>query len=391
MRFALGIVAAVLVGLALFEVTMQPSAADRSELAIIFLVLAGLTGLAGWVMPSIVARSRRLVVSLFVLSLASVGIAIVGVVVVANRMFFSDHDLTLLLVVLGFGMLASLAFAVSASTALSDDLERMAATAHEVAQGNLTARTGVARADELGSLATDLDTMADRLEQAAAERDADDGRRRQFFAAVGHDLRSPLASMQAAVEALSDGVAPDPDRYLRSLESDVAALHVLVDDLFLLSRLEAGDVSLRRSSTDLTDVADEAIEVLNPLAARKDIDLVLEAEGTVVVESTPEALARVIRNLLDNAVRHAPRDSTVRVVIETEDSVVVAVVDEGPGFAEDFVGVAFDSFSREDSSRSRGTGGAGLGLAIARGLVEGLGGEIWAESGPGGRVAFRLT
>lgn len=390
MRLALGAVAAVLIGLALFEVTMQPSAADRSELAIIFLVLAGLTGLAGWVMPSIAARSRRLVVSLFVLSLASVGIAIVGVVVVANRMFFSDHDLTLLLVVLGFGMLASLAFAVTASAALSDDLERMAATAHEVAQGNLTARTGVARADELGSLATDLDTMADRLEESAAERDADDERRREFFAAVGHDLRSPLASMQAAVEALTDGVAPDPDRYLRSLESDLGALHILVDDLFLLSRIEAGDVALGRSSTDLTDVADEAIEVLAPVAATKSIELLLDAPGTVVVDSTPEALARVIRNLLDNAVRYAPAGSAVRVVIEADDPVVVAVVDEGPGFAEDFVEVAFDSFSREDSSRSRGTGGAGLGLAIARGLVEGLGGEIWAEAGPGGRVAFRL-
>lgn len=390
MKLAIAALAAVFIGLALFEVTMQPSGAERAELAAIFAVMAVVMVIAGAVVPRLARHSSRLVVSLFVVSLASIGIALLGVVVAANRMFFSEHDLTLLLVVLGFGLVAALAFAALASSALTDDLQRMAATAHRVADGDFAARTGVERGDEVGTLAADIDTMAVRLQAAREDELAEEARRREFFAAVGHDLRTPLTSIQAAVEALRDGVATDTDRYYRSLERDVAALHALVDDVFLLARLQAGDLTLDRVPTDLSDLADEAIEVLAPVARRKDVELVLEAPTRIVVDTEPSAVARVIRNLLDNAIRYAPEHSTVRVVLGGDDGSTVAVCDEGPGFHEDFVDVAFDSFSRADVSRARDTGGAGLGLAIAHGFVDALDGDIWARPGPGGLVAFRL-
>lgn len=390
MRIAIAALAAVFIGLALFEVTMQPSGAERAELAAIFVAMAVVMVIAGAVVPRLARHSSRLVVSLFVVSLASIGIALLGVVVAANRMFFSEHDLTLLLVVLGFGLVAALAFAALASSALTDDLQRMARTAHRVADGDFAARTGVTRGDEVGTLAADIDTMAERLEAARAEQIAEEARRREFFAAVGHDLRTPLTSIQAAVEALQDGVATDTDRYYRSLERDVAALHGLVDDVFLLARIQAGDIALERVPTDLSDLADEAIEVLAPVARRKDVDLVLDAPGRVVVDTEPSAVARVMRNLLDNAIRYAPEHSTVRIVLADDDGSTVAVCDEGPGFSEDFVDEAFESFSRADASRARDTGGAGLGLAIAHGFVDALDGDIWAQPGPGGRVTFRL-
>ncbi len=390
MRIVLSLVAAVLVGLALFEVTMQPSGSERAELAAIFIVMAVVSGLAAAFLPTLARRSRRLVVTLFALSLVSLFVAALGISIAANRMFFSDHDLTLVLVVLGFGLLAAVAFALSASRSLTSDLERMADTAREVASGDLTVRTGVERSDEIGVLATELDEMTAELEGVRRIRDSEDQRRREFFAAVSHDLRTPLASMQVAVEALRDGVVVDPDRYLASVQADVVVLGTLVDDLFLLSRIQAGDVALSITRTDITEVADETLEVLRPSADAREVTLALVASERVVVNTSAEAVGRALRNIVDNAILHAPAGSAVTVEVSRESDARSVVTDMGEGFDEAFIAEAFDSFSRSDEARARNTGGAGLGLAIAKGLIGSLGGKIWVEPGPGGCVGFSL-
>ncbi|MEN8238095.1 MAG: ATP-binding protein [Actinomycetota bacterium] len=382
--------AAVLAGLALFQVTMQPSGPDRIELGVIFILMAAVSATASILLPVVAKRFHRLITTLFVLSVISLVIAGFGLMVTASRMFFSSHDLALVVVVVGFGLLASLAFALSASKALTDDVTKMSDTAERVAAGDLLARTDVTRADEIGQLAKGIDDMAQRLEEAARARSIEDERRRQFFAAVGHDLRTPLASAQAAVEALRDGVAADPDRFYASLQRDLSVLHSLVDDLFLLARIQSGDVDIEPVQTDLTDVADEAIEVMHPVAVRADVEIRLDAPERVVARTGPEAVSRVMRNLIDNAIRHAPVGSVVTVEVTDAQGATVTVVDEGPGFSAAFLPFAFESFSRSDADRSRETGGAGLGLAIAKGFVSTLDGEIWAEPGPGGRVGFRL-
>lgn len=390
MRALLVSVVAVLVGLAVFEVTMQPSGSERLELATIFILMAATSTTAAVLLPRVARRSRRLVTTVFALSLVSLVVVAFGLSITASRMFISDHDLTVVLIVLGFGLLAALGFAFSASGALTADLRDMAETTDSVAKGDLAARTDVRRADEIGRLAEGINEMAARLAEASLAREHEDERRRQFFAAVGHDLRTPLASAQVAVEALRDGVATDPDRYYASLQRDIAALHSLVDDLFLLARIQSGDVAIETMPTDLTDVADEAMEVLLPMAKREDVNLILDAPHRVVVRTGPEAISRVIRNLLDNAIRYAPQGSAVTVAVSQDDGASVLVLDEGPGFSEEFVPYAFDSLTRSASDRNRETGGTGLGLAIAKGFVTALDGEIWAEPGPGGRVGFRL-
>lgn len=383
MRIALGAIAVVFAGLVLFEVTMQPSGAERVELAVIFAMMAAASGLAAALLPALAGRSTRIVVTIFTLSLTSLLVAALGISVAAGRMFLSDHDLTLVLVVLGVALLSALGFAFATSRSLTEDLRKMAVTASRVADGDLTARTDVARADEIGALAVAIDEMAGELE---TDREA----RTRLFASVGHDLRTPLASLRAALEALRDGVAPDPDRYLASMQRDVAALNALVDDLFLLARIEAGAVPLEYAATDLAEIADEAIEVLRPVAERSSIRIRLDGDGRAVVNTGAEAVSRVVRNLLDNAIRHAPSGSTITVSVRNGRAATVTIVDEGPGFDPAFVADAFDSFTRADPARERSTGGAGLGLAIARGYVTALGGEIWAEPGPGGRVGFSL-
>jgi len=190
--------------------------------------------------------------------------------------------------------------------------------------------------------------------------------------------------------ALQDGLASYEARYLRAMAHDVEPLRSLVDDLFLLSRIVSGSLDLSRARVDLAELADEAVEAISPAAAVRHVGIQLQCEHGVSVDANARALGRVIRNLLDNAVRHAPPYSTVEIVVDGPATPTVRVLDQGPGFDAEFVPEAFDSFSRAEPSRNRANGGAGLGLAIARGIVEAHGGRIWIEAPPGGKVAFQL-
>ncbi len=380
--------AAVLIAIWLFEVTMQPTSAERNRLGLIFVALGLVAALAVLLLPRWSNRARSLRFSIVAVGMTSFLIVAGTAVVAAQEMFFSSHDLQLLLVVLGFGLVASFGFAFAVSRPITADLRQIADAAERVAAGDFDASPAVARSDEVGALAKAFDSMAADLRAADSQRAVEDQARREFFTAVGHDLRSPLGSLQAAVEALEDGVAPDPHRYLQSMQRDIASLHRLVDDIFLLARLEAGDVELNTQPVDVTEIADETIEVLRPTARRLGIEVELSAPGSITANTAPEALGRVMRNLLDNAVRHA--ESRVTVSVTTPGELVVRVTDDGPGFPPEFVTQAFDRFTRADSARTRDGSGTGLGLAIAHRFITGLDGAIRAEPGPGGKVEFSL-
>jgi signal transduction histidine kinase len=234
-----------------------------------------------------------------------------------------------------------------------------------------------------------MDGMIDSLQSAHDERRQIEEARRAFLAAVGHDLRTPLTSMQAAIEALQDGVTEEPERYLNSMLADLDLLSGLVEDLFLLAQIEAGKLQLHPEPVDLADLADEAVEAMSPVARRRGVEIDIKADQHITVMAGQREIGRVIRNLLDNAIRHAPDASQVTVEVGNGGpSATVRVVDQGPGFPP---GVdVFESFATGDPARTRAHGGAGLGMAIAKGLVEAHGGSIAIESGPGGRVAVRL-
>ena len=212
-----------------------------------------------------------------------------------------------------------------------------------------------------------------------------------MLSSVSHDLRTPLAALRAAVEALADGVAPDPDRYLRSMARDVEALSALVDDLFLLSRIEAG--TARAASGSRSTCPSSSTRPSNRCARRPPAAASTsgcDADRPVRCRGNPAALGRVIRNLLDNAIEHAPTGSTVEVEVRDDGHPVVRVIDTGPGFPADFRRPPSTASRGPTRAGHRANGGAGLGLAIARGLVEAHGGAIWIEPAPGGRVAIRL-
>ncbi len=384
---AAGIVAA---GMAALELVMQPSGGDRLEPLGLFAAMALLTLGANRALRSVGRRTTTLSGTITAVGLVAVGPVALAVAVGSWRMFLSVHDLHLLSVVLLVAASLGVLFALSAARPFKSDLLALRRTAERVTDDDLDVRTGITRSDELGATAAAFDTMIERLATAEHNRRLDDNARRSLLAAIGHDLRTPLSALQAAIEALQDGLAPDPERYLRSMSHDVDHLRGLVDDLFLLARIEAGDLTLEHEEVDLAELADETIEAMEPVARRRDITLCLDSPGGVLVQGGPAALGRVMRNLLDNAIRHAPATSSVVVCVHNGDGATVQVLDDGPGFDQPLLAVAFDTFTRADPSRNRRTGGAGLGLAIAKGVVEAHGGRIWAEPGPGGRVTFNL-
>lgn len=389
MRFVVVLIAVVVAALAVTELTMQPSAEDRGALLVIFGSIAAATGLASWLLPRMTVRFRTLRHTVLLVSMAAVAVVAVAVAVSAQLMFLSSHDLRLVVVAVGLGVVLGALLAATISRPLSEDLERLAHTARRVGKGDLSARTALDRPDEVGTVSAAMDGMIDSLRAAQVERIQVEAARRAFLAAVGHDLRTPLTSMQAAIEAIQDGVAEEPERYLRSMLTDLDLLSGLVEDLFLLAQIEAGKLELRTESVDLADLADEAVEAMSPVARRRGVEIDIEADHHIMVLAGQRELGRVIRNLLDNAIRHAPDESHVRVEVGNGGpDATVRIVDQGPGFPDDFD--VFESFAKGDTARTRVHGGAGLGMAIAKGLVEAHGGSIAIEPGPGGRVAFRL-
>jgi two-component system sensor histidine kinase BaeS len=380
--WALGIVLAA--GLLMAELVMDVTPPERRQLYLVFGLMALSTLIAAVLGVRLATRLASLRASLIIVALAAVGVTGAAVAAAAITMFIEPHDLTLVLVALLLGVGLGGVVASGVARPLASDLEAISTAAERAGDGDLSARTGVHRTDELGEAAAALDVMIEKLEIAEEER-------RVLLSSVGHDLRTPLGSMQAAVEALQDGVAPDPAAYLRGLSNDLEHLRHLVDDLFLLSRIEAGRLELTPTTVDLAELADEAREAVSPAAARRRVRLVVEAPGHVGVVADPAALGRVFRNLLANAVRHSPETGEVKIVVTRNGTMAdVAVLDQGEGFPERLKERAFERFVRADDSRNRESGGTGLGLAIAKGIVEAHGGIIAIENGPGGHVRFTM-
>jgi signal transduction histidine kinase len=197
--------------------------------------------------------------------------------------------------------------------------------------------------------------------------------------------------MRAAIEALEDGVTDDPRRYLASMHRDVDALDHLIDELFLHARLEAGAYQFTPSELDLAELADEAVEALTPLARPQQVRVELQADGPVRLRGGRVELSRVVRNLLDNAIRHSPSGGRVLVTVAASPTTAeLTVQDDGPGFPPGFGSQAFDPFTRADAARTRASGSAGLGLAIARSFVTAHGGTIRIVTNGHGHVVLTI-
>jgi signal transduction histidine kinase len=266
---------------------------------------------------------------------------------------------------------------------IAGSIDRVRDASVSLSHGDLTVRAPESGPAEVADLAASFNEMAANLERLFDAR-------RELVAWASHDLRTPLANMQAMLEALEDGLA-EPADYLPALGDQVRGLTLLVDDLFELARIDAGALTLELRSSRLDDVVASCLRGITAEATQRHIRLNADVDPAAVACFAPEKIERVLLNLLTNALRHTPSDGAVAVrVASAAGAVRVTVDDTGEGLGEEAERRMFDRFWRSDQARSQR--GAGLGLAIARGLVEAHGGRIWAENIPGGgaRVSFTL-
>ncbi len=320
------------------------------------------------------------------LALLSLALPLAAVYLSGAVMFDSSHDLTVLGVAAASST-AALAAALLLGHAIARPLERLRGAAKSLSEGDLGTRAVEAGPAESRDLAAAFNEMAGSIERLFAAR-------REFVAWASHDLRTPLASLQAMVEAVEDGLVP-PERYIPEMREQVRSLAMLVDDLFELARIDAGALTLELRDAEVAELVDECLRGLEAEARLRKVRLEARVAATVPsVHCAPEMVQRVLLNLLTNALRHTPSDGSVAVLVEPDGSEVrISVEDTGEGLEDEASRRMFERFWRGDRARTPGrNGNAGLGLAIARGLVEAHGGRIWAESAGdrGARVSFTL-
>jgi len=309
------------------------------------------------------------------------GAALLGAVVTARALFVSSHDLKALSVIL----VGAATVAVLGAQQVAGDVDRASRSLGDVTRrigAGATARALMPRhaPEELNRLGQELQVMQERLAEAKLHEQRVEQSRRELIAWVSHDLRTPLAGVRAMVEALNDGVVDDPDtvhRYLEAIQRETDRLTGLVDDLFELSRIEADALRLSPEPIAVAELVSDALVSSQAVAAQRGVALRGRDGGMpdLASVSIPE-MNRVLRNLVDHAIRHTPAGGTVTVeVVGRPAAVEVAVSDECGGIADDDLDRVFELAYRADAARSPG-GGGGLGLAIAKGIVEAHHGTI---------------
>lgn len=304
---------------------------------------------------------------------------------VAAEMYLSGHDAVVLGWVIGISALMSMAagWAVT-GRGVRAPVDALVADARRVGDGDVVtaSATGLREFDEVSA---ELAETSRRLAEARAQIAELDSARRQFFAWISHDLRTPLAGMRAMAEALEDGTAAEPGLYITTIRIKVDTINRMVDDLFQLSKLQTGSIELRCEPVVLLDLVSDAVADVQALADDRGIRIVDDGIDGHVVWADPREITRAIGNLLSNSVRHAPDDSVITVRAVCDDAtLILSVIDEGEGVSSEDLGSIFDVGWRADTARSSetdgsATTGAGLGLAIVRGIVEAHGGTIRAQ------------
>jgi signal transduction histidine kinase len=396
-RLVFGTLFIVAISLAFFNMLMSP---PTNELGLMALFL-GITALAsalvgyaayrlGWVSLSPTLRWTLL----GGYALASI-LTFFNVWFSAQLMFASQHDLRLAIVLLVFAGGIAMILGYFLSSTVTERIHLLKGAAEKLAGGDLQTRVPVNGRDEVAALSTTFNQMAEQLQLADQKQRQLESLRRDLIAWVGHDLQTPLASMRAILEALSDGVVDEPEmvkRYLLTAQRDVMSLSALIDDLFQMSQLDAGGFPLQSAPSSLSDLVSDTLESFSELAKQQEITLEGEVEQDVdPVLMDTQAIGRVFNNLISNALRHTPSQGRVSVWVRRGSSGVdVTVSDTGEGIRLQDIPHIFERFYRGDASRSRhrGTSGAGLGLAIARSIVQAHGGDIQVQSEPGKGTQF---
>lgn len=294
-----------------------------------------------------------------------------------------------LIVAASFAVLAAVLVSIFVTRRIVRPVQSMMETSQRIAAGEYHERVGPEGVpdDELGRLAEAFNRMAASLEQT-------EQRRMALIGDVAHELRTPLSSIKSVMEGLTDGVLPPEPETFQMVQTEVSRLQRLVHDLQELSRAEAGEIALERESVAVATLVEAAAERLAPQFQDKGVRLQVNVPDTLPpVQVDPNRITQVLLNLIGNALQYTPPDGEVSVEARGDDGMVaISVTDTGIGIPSEHLPHLFERFYRVDKSRSRLGGGSGIGLTIAKHLVDAHGGHIWAESaGRGEGSTFTVT
>lgn len=397
LRYILGVLIILGVSLGIFTLLMSPSLADLRLMALFLLITALVSSAIGYAAYRLgwLTLSPTVRWTLLIGYALSAALTFFNVWFSAQLMFASKHDLLLAIVLLIFASGMAMALGYFISSALTDRITQVKGAADSLAEGNLDTRVTVNGNDEVAALGQAFNEMASRLQAADQKQRELEQARKDLIAWASHDLQTPLASIRAILEALADGVVDEPEmiaRYLATAQRDVQSLSSLIDDLFQMAQLDAGGLTLDREPASLADLVSDTLESFSELASRQNVTL----SGRVDPDVDPvlidtQRIGRVLSNLVGNALRHTPAGGQVKLEAQrSASSVEVIVQDSGEGIRPEDRPHVFERFYRGEKSRSRATGGAGLGLAIAQAIVRAHGGDIRVENRNGARFIFTL-
>jgi signal transduction histidine kinase len=330
----------------------------------------------------------------------AVGAILAAVGVAAEVMFISSEDALLVSVMAAVIAVVGLRVARLLTEPMVHDIERLRDRLRAVGGGERRADLLTGGSDELADLAAATNSMIERLSREEAGRAASEHARQRMIMAVSHDLRTPIASLRVLTEAVEDHIATGETRtrYLREMHTHVAVLSALIDDLFELSRAEAGEIALAPQPVEIGELVSETVTAMRTAGDERGVTLQSDppagrAPGTALVANVdPAKIRRVMLNLLENAIRHTPPGGNVIARSRRRgEKLEVEVADEGTGVAAEDREHLFEPFYRGGEHAARSGDGSGLGLAIARAVVNAHGGEIWLAPSPhGARVCFTL-
>jgi signal transduction histidine kinase len=397
---------AALVGLLLVVGVAAAVGLPRQDLALVVGIAGGaalVTGALGAAALRLL-RGRSFTAQVVVVALTSTSAVTAGALAGGNAMFFDAHDLQVLAVVVVVGAVVSVVAALLLGSRVGAASRSLGEVARRLA--DVDGVGGLPREDdeempealisEFARLAEQLERTRRELEESRGRERAVEQARRDLVTWVSHDLRTPLSGIRAITELLEDGIVEDPAEvrgYLTTLRRESDALAALVQDLFEVSRIEAGAIAIDAVPVDLAELVDAVVAAAAPVGARRGIEVAARVEqAPAVVEAGAAELERVLRNLVANAVRESADGG--RVLVEAGlrgGEGWLAVTDTCGGIPPDVIGRVFEAAYRGEAARTRrADGGGGLGLAIARGLVQAHGGAIEVGNVEGG-CRFTVT
>lgn len=393
----LGLTLGATLGLA--ALIMRPTRPEFFDLALLF-AISGVGALFVGFLSVQVGWWRRATSLTQTLTVGHVLAALFGLVIVlllARLMFISEHDLALAAVLLFFASSVSVSFGYFFSTSITQRLKELDRGARRLSEGQFSVRVDVAGRDEVAALGRAFNAMAEHLENAEHEAERLEKARQEFIAGASHDLRTPLASLRAMLEAIADGVVEDPTDYIRRSQRVITQMSNLTDDLVELAALDSGAAPMERTPGPIEEVIETALEGAALKAESKGVELTGPTHSDLpLIPMAADKIGRVLQNLLDNAIDHTEPGGKVNIsAVERNGAVEVTVGDSGIGIRPESLPYIFERFYRGEESRPRAdndAGGLGLGLAIAKELIEAHGGTIWAESDmqSGTNITFSL-